>query len=357
MHKLLILLLGLTLFLLLGYWCVYIEVAPAIQKDIASRATKALTDIGFGHIKLEVSGRDIILSGTVADASMRGRIDKAVQLEGVRLVTDRIKVSQPVPRNYPFRVESKNNQLIIHGWVPDANTHHNLIAYAMELFRDKDIKDELSEQHGAPENWIVAVRAGLDALQQLISGKLQVNTHTVDLSGVSASTQQRDSIIQALSEQLDSREVRADIRVQAPLPDEIHVDLSSDLQQKMTARECQQRTTSLLEINAIKFHSGSSIIIPSSQQTLDILVPILQQCTQYRTLIRGHTDVTGSKALNLRLSQERATAVKAYFASKGLPAEQITAQGVGESEPIADNATPEGRKQNRRIEIIIMEGS
>lgn len=65
----------------------------------------------------------------------------------------------------------------------------------------------------------------------------------------------------------------------------------------------------------------------------------------------GHTDSTGSEVFNQTLSLERAKAVKAFLVNRGVPAEQITTQGMGESQPIADNATSEGRALNRRVEV------
>jgi OOP family OmpA-OmpF porin len=67
--------------------------------------------------------------------------------------------------------------------------------------------------------------------------------------------------------------------------------------------------------------------------------------------IRGYTDSSGSDALNLRLSQERADAVKTYLVERGVDASRLVAKGYGEADPIANNDTPEGRTQNRRVEM------
>lgn len=67
----------------------------------------------------------------------------------------------------------------------------------------------------------------------------------------------------------------------------------------------------------------------------------------------GHTDSTGTSEYNLALSQRRAASVKGGLASAGMDASRLRDSGVGETQPIADNATPEGRQQNRRVVIII----
>ncbi len=69
----------------------------------------------------------------------------------------------------------------------------------------------------------------------------------------------------------------------------------------------------------------------------------------------GHTDSIGSDAYNDRLSLRRAEAVKAYLVSKGIPADKVRTEGRGKREPVADNATPEGRAKNRRVEVTIIE--
>jgi outer membrane protein OmpA-like peptidoglycan-associated protein len=67
--------------------------------------------------------------------------------------------------------------------------------------------------------------------------------------------------------------------------------------------------------------------------------------------IGGHTDNTGSKATNMKLSEDRANAVRDYLISKGVSGERMTAVGYGPDEPVADNATKEGKAQNRRVEL------
>jgi len=69
--------------------------------------------------------------------------------------------------------------------------------------------------------------------------------------------------------------------------------------------------------------------------------------------IEGHTDSQGSSAFNQDLSQRRANAVRSYIISRGYPSDLVVAQGIGKDRPVADNTSPEGRANNRRVEIII----
>jgi len=69
--------------------------------------------------------------------------------------------------------------------------------------------------------------------------------------------------------------------------------------------------------------------------------------------IEGHTDNAGNDDANMKLSEDRAEAVKTYLVSKGISADRITAEGFGETMPIADNGTAAGRTKNRRVEIKV----
>lgn len=108
------------------------------------------------------------------------------------------------------------------------------------------------------------------------------------------------------------------------------------------------------EFTNIRFRPGSSSIEPSSYPALDSLAQFLR-ASEAKVEIAGHTDNQGSAAYNLRLSQRRAEAVRGLLLSKyRIPAERISAKGYGQLMPKADNATEEGRAQNRRVEIVIL---
>ncbi len=72
--------------------------------------------------------------------------------------------------------------------------------------------------------------------------------------------------------------------------------------------------------------------------------------------IGGHTDATGARATNLRLSLGRAMAVRAYLVSKGVSPDRLVAKGYGPDKPVSDNRTVEGRAQNRRVELNLISG-
>jgi OOP family OmpA-OmpF porin len=101
----------------------------------------------------------------------------------------------------------------------------------------------------------------------------------------------------------------------------------------------------------VTFETGRSVIRPESYAVLDQVAASLVANPDIRIEIAGHTDNVGADAANRRLSQTRADAVRAYLAQRGVAIERMVARGYGESLPVADNATPEGRAMNRRVEL------
>ncbi|WP_232081730.1 OmpA family protein [Citrobacter rodentium] len=101
------------------------------------------------------------------------------------------------------------------------------------------------------------------------------------------------------------------------------------------------------------FANGSSNLMPDSEKTLLTIVPVIRRSPEKTFLIIGHSDSTGSAATNMALSAARAQVIKEWLvAHTGLPAGQFITEGAGDTRPIANNDTKEGRAQNRRVEII-----
>lgn len=113
--------------------------------------------------------------------------------------------------------------------------------------------------------------------------------------------------------------------------------------------------TSIIEkpvrLEGASFASGSSRLLPGAGEKLDEVVNAARQFPDIQLQVMGYTDNVGNAQGNLRLSQDRADAVRAYLVGKGVSSERITSKGFGADNPIADNATAEGRAKNRRVEI------
>jgi outer membrane protein OmpA-like peptidoglycan-associated protein len=105
----------------------------------------------------------------------------------------------------------------------------------------------------------------------------------------------------------------------------------------------------------IQFKTGSAEILPESFGLLDEIVEVLKANPQIQLVqVEGHTDSTGGAAINRKLSNDRAAAVRAYLVKKGIAGKRLVAKGFGPDRPIASNDTDEGREQNRRVEFNIV---
>jgi outer membrane protein OmpA-like peptidoglycan-associated protein len=105
-------------------------------------------------------------------------------------------------------------------------------------------------------------------------------------------------------------------------------------------------------LEGVVFKTGSAEITPVSEEILTKAYNTLEQNPDIEVEIQGHTDNTGKRATNMKLSQARADAVKAYLVGKGIDGKRIATKGFGPDKPIATNKTAAGRQQNRRIEFF-----
>jgi len=119
-----------------------------------------------------------------------------------------------------------------------------------------------------------------------------------------------------------------------------------------TADSCQQGLNEALSREKIQFKPSSSSISNNSDFLLKMLAVVARNC-ETRILIVGHTDGVGDRESNQRLSERRAASVLKYLVSSGVNPNQLGAMGYGDTRPIYDNTTPEGREKNRRIEFVV----
>lgn len=107
---------------------------------------------------------------------------------------------------------------------------------------------------------------------------------------------------------------------------------------------------------SVTFATNSSTIQGQFQGALNDVAKVLREdgtANQLAIVVHGHTDNTGSDAVNNPLSQNRANAVRTYLSNQGIASNRITARGYGSTSPVADNSTAAGREQNRRVEISV----
>ena len=123
---------------------------------------------------------------------------------------------------------------------------------------------------------------------------------------------------------------------------------------EVDAEGCQvlfQPTKKTLILEGVNFETGKSVLTPESETILNGVAESLVANDSIRVQVTGHTDITGSLALNRRLSRARADAVRTYLISRGVAEDRLTSRGFGPDQPIASNKTVDGRALNRRVEL------
>ncbi|NMG44540.1 OmpA family protein [Aromatoleum toluvorans] len=132
----------------------------------------------------------------------------------------------------------------------------------------------------------------------------------------------------------------------------------AELRQQMAGTGVQvQRQGDTIRLQApenITFDTGRADVKPQFQPVLTRVAQSIQQYPDTLVQIEGHTDSTGSASFNQTLSENRADSVRSYMSQRGVDATRMAAIGYGASRPVADNSTPAGRAQNRRVEVLIV---
>jgi outer membrane protein OmpA-like peptidoglycan-associated protein len=150
---------------------------------------------------------------------------------------------------------------------------------------------------------------------------------------------------QALAAEQAAREAAAEAQRQA------RADLTARLNRALPTRQTERGIVA--EIAGVQFAVGLAELRPEAREALARFAGIIGVYPSIRVKVEGHTDSTGSHETNQALSLARATVVQDYLIAQGVEAAHIAVEGLGPDQPVADNATAEGRARNRRVEIVI----
>jgi len=129
---------------------------------------------------------------------------------------------------------------------------------------------------------------------------------------------------------------------------------NTPIRTSVDAEGCQilfEATKKTLILEGVNFETGKATLTPESETILNGVAESLVANDSIKVQVTGHTDNTGSAAVNARLSKQRAEAVRQFLIAHGVAEDRLTAKGFGPSKPIASNKTAEGRAQNRRVEL------
>jgi outer membrane protein OmpA-like peptidoglycan-associated protein len=185
-----------------------------------------------------------------------------------------------------------------------------------------------------------------DKQRELVAAQAQAN-QTAQLQTTSA---QLGAANQALATQGQALQTEQQRRMEA---EKRAAQAAADLA-KIASVKQETRGMVITLSGSVLFATAKWELLPAAQTKLNEVADALtKQDPDSTMVVEGHTDSQGALAMNQELSQKRAESVRTYLVSRGISADRITASGLGPSRPIAENGSPEGRANNRRVEIIV----
>jgi outer membrane protein OmpA-like peptidoglycan-associated protein len=195
---------------------------------------------------------------------------------------------------------------------------------------------------------LVENRAQLTEAEQ---SKAAADTEMRALTGRALENTQAD--LKKTREQLDAERNKVTQERAARLEAEKRARLALDDLAKIAAIKEEQRGMVITLSGAVLFTSGKADLLEAAQIKLNEVANALKSQSGHDIVVEGHTDSQGSPSSNSELSKKRADAVRDYLVSRGIESSRIRGEGLGQGRPIADNSNPEGRANNRRVEIVV----
>lgn len=235
------------------------------------------------------------------------------------------------------------NDITLSGSVPTEAARTSFIDGVRGLFGpDVNVVDNLTVTDGVSIPDLSAVGAALNPGLDIPDYAWKAEGDTVTLTGTAPSEDVRAAAESAVSAAWPDAKIDNQIRVTgatAPAESNRCADVQAEINELL-------RTP-------IQFDTNGSSVAAVSRQMLGEVANSIKECPDAMVEVSGHTDSTGSDAINQPLSENRARAVADFLISQGIAADNVTSQGFGSSNPIASNDTPEGQAQNRRVEIAV----
>jgi len=309
----------------------------SIPETLTKKVSKNLSDKQLSWTAVRANGRDIILSGVAPTIEEH---DKAVQsakdVFGVRDVVDKISPELITP--YTLNMSINSNEIKLEGYMPTKEDKEALLSLIKEQYPKEKLIDGIDIGTGNPKSWNELVLTIAEGLKGLDASSVHIVDDEVQISGKIKTQKEKDIFTVALK-QFENNPYKINTHI-------VSMDRPIII--------CQEKFNKLLSKQKIKFASNKSDIAAESKKVLKELSFISSLCPQANMVIVGYTDSLGNDEKNKKLSFERAQAVVSRLFQEGVELERMKALGEGESKPIADNKTEEGRAKNRRIEFKVI---
>jgi len=366
------------------------------QATLQERASQRLMGVGADWARVTVDGQTAVLAGIAPSeeelAIVRGAVRSAVWdggwfIGGITSVrSDDVRIWSPRIGAYAWRAEIDTARVRLSGSAPDRVTSNELETFAGALFPSHNVVNDLITDPMLPgEGWAAAARGALVMLSHLRIGQVDLTDFELMVAGVpkdEGSTAAAQRALERLGRTVSATSrielatvepaaggagnfgVGVDFVVEPPRDGGVGRDadrraaiepIAAPTERPVSgpALDCQARFDAELVGHNITFDLNSAELSRESLPLLEALTVIAMECGPFSLHIEGHTDDTGVTELNQSLSEQRAVAVVDKFAEFGVPRNRLSATGFGAQRPLADNTSLNGRRANRRIEIIV----
>ncbi len=293
-------------------------------------------------VEILVSGREIRLMPLNQETDDRLRAANIADIpSGYRIV----RLSPPLHTDFQAStvriVKGANGNIEFDGGFPSETERKAAILYSSLIFDSAVIEDNSIVYRDQDDPDGESIIAAGEALNLLYAGTLTMSEDRIVIDGITDTPKGEEQVLAFLLDHFDPHmldlRIDYDARINAPPP-------------QMTPVRCVTLFNDVQAKSPIKFSPGSAQLTADAWVTIDELSNLVDDCVHLPIEVAGHTDSQGRAEMNQELSELRARAVL-FALEAGRERSNMTAAGYGESQPIADNNTEEGREANRRIEF------
>lgn len=318
--------------------------------DAVVLAIDAINNIGHGTVTF--SNADVTL--VAAQGTDPGVFDRVIgELETSLPEVFALNATLPEPENeddvgpHEFTATlSPEGQVQLRGRVASESMREITDSFAKAAFGVEKVYTAARIVPELPSDWPARVLTGIEALALLSNGVVTVTPYSVAISGNSGNQDAQDAIARLMVSKLGEDSI-FDVRV-------TYVEALDPVAILPTPEECEAEIAEIVSGTKISFEPGSATIDESALQAMDQIAAVLEECGDIQLEVQGHTDSQGREEMNLTLSQSRAESVLNELRARRVLTGSFIAKGYGESQPVADNETEEGREANRRIEFKLI---
>jgi outer membrane protein OmpA-like peptidoglycan-associated protein len=297
----------------------------------------------LSHGKVSLGGdRRFAVSGEAASPeAFADLLDAAGKTLPASLQPGAADISPPKVSPYRFVADLAGTQVRLTGYAPSRKVREDILDTAQRKFGKVEIVDDLVYGSGAPDGFTDAVSAALQAVARLGAGHAEIADHDVTVAGSAWYPSAADELVSATGDALP-KGFKAVMNI-----------VTRQEGQPVSPVRCRDLLQAALQRGRIEFVANKPEITGDSFGLLDRVAATIARCPDAGIEVAAHTDSAGSSARNRDLTQSRAEAIVDYLVDAGVKRERLSAVGYGESKPVADNGSADGKAANRRVEFTV----